>query len=929
MPELKIQIPNSFSCKLNNTEWGVIVNKTIINAQPFLERDPKFFKEYTIHGTDHINRVIKNAEQLIPDEIIKNDELFKAEDAAILLCSIIIHDLGMFIDDSQFLKILKNEKSKISGIKPYMSNFELWEDYSQKAKRFTTEKWNNLLGVSYQELPELIDTGEWTTRDYLIIGEFLRWYHHRFAFEIALSDFMGKEILPDLLPKRSKKLIGLIAYSHGLGIRDHEIEDYCNAYFGSTAYIDDCPVYFLIALLRLADYLDAGVERAPKSLSDVHTFLSETSRKEWILNQNFRYESFGWRNVKMTRSLDMPASPKNTTEFVHVEKMLRGIQSEFDSSAAVLDEMYNGKYTLTVSRITSNILKSESRDTFAKEFFINDTRLSASPDVLPLLIGPLYSNNPAFGVRELIQNSVDACNQREAIEPCYKGKILIDIDTSEKKFIIKDDGIGMNETIILNYYLRAGSSYRNSGEWEEEFLDDSGKTKVIRIGRFGIGALATFLIGDRATVLTRHKDSDYGCEFIYTLNASESINVTCGKNIPIGTSITIDMSEESCLYFKEPVNREQWSEWYRYESPGIEIVLDGEKLTNTQMLPLSFKDEDGWYKYNSKLFKNFIWSYEPKSPNPEQNQHYRTEFICNGFSVDEVEIAYHQKNQWSSKHWSIIKGYGFKIHLPLISLKDYEGHVELDLSRTKLEKLPLEPEFVEEVYKYLIAELLTDKYFFYRYSIWESHHGYIPLAHSSMGYTILARSFILHIGKPIWCLVGNHRYIHTNIPTNIPIGYIPRFIDSLHCHCINSNIINLYEVGINGNILIDGHKLAKCCGCVISRYKIFSSIIPSKLRDGVLKNIYIYNPNNIEINKQYMKTMSALANYLDKENPMFIEYIPTPIKDGENNLMLKMLQKYIPADRNGGWIPYDINERKRLYPEAFEELSGYIKSLKM
>ena len=77
-----------------------------------------------------------------------------------------------------------------------------------------------------------------------------------------------------------------------------------------------------------------------------------------------------------------------------------------------------------------------------------------------------------------------------------------------------------------------------------------------------------------------------------------------------------------------------------------------------------------------------------------------------------------------------------------------------------------------------------------------------------------------------------------------------------------------------------------------------------------------------------MKTMSTLASYLDEENPMLIDYIPTPIKAGENNLMLKMLQKYIPADRNGGWVPYDINERKRLYPEAFEELSGYIKSLK-
>lgn len=930
MSELKIKIPESFSKKLADTEWEIIVKQTISNVQPFLDRGPMFFREYTIHGTYHINNVIENAEQLIPDSIIADDTLLKAKDVGILLCSIIIHDLGMFIDDSQFVNFLKKDKQKIDGIKPDMSNLELWEDFCHKAKRFSAERWNNLSGISDKKLPDLLDAGEWTTRDHLVIGEFLRCYHHRFAFEIAMHDFMGVEILPTSpsMSMRSKNLIGLIAYSHCIGIRDIEIEEYCNAYFGSADYVDDCPLYYLIALLRLGDYLDVGVERAPKAISNVHAFYSETSKKQWLLNQIFSYKSLGWRSAKRTRSLDLPAEPKSTTEFVTAEKMLLDIQKEFDSSVAVLEEMYHGQYSLTVSRITSNILKSKSRDTFAKRFFLNDTRLHASPAILPLLVGPLYANDPAYGVRELIQNAVDACRQREFFEQDYKGKIIINIDTCKKIFLIEDNGVGMNEDIVSNYYLKAGSSYRSSEEWRKEFIDDFGKTRVIRIGRFGIGALATFLIGDKATVSTLRIKNTYGCKFTYTLNADESIDVTCGESMPTGTSIKIEMSENACLYFRNKENQHYWSKWYRYENPEIDIILDGKKLINDNILPSAFKDEDGWYRYNSKLFSKFIWSYEGRYSKSGVNQHFRSELICSGIPVGEIESPYHMnKDPWSYTHWSILRGYGFDIHLPLISLDDNEGCISLDLSRSIVSEIPLEETFIEEIYKYLIAELLTDEQFSYKCTVWESRHGYIPIAHSGMGYTILARSFILHTGKSIWCFIGDRN----PIDVEIPIGYLSKFnsfhsADSIH-YDIEQGFFG--KVFLNGDLLMEGNTFTKCCGGIICKkskisHYIHNKVALSKFYGKDFEDICVLYPNGRNFTKKDVNTMATLSAYLETDDMRFLEYIPTPVKEGENNLMLKMLQKYIPVDRNGGWIPYEIEKRKSLYPEAFEELSGYM-----
>jgi len=47
------------------------------------------------------------------------------------------------------------------------------------------------------------------------------------------------------------------------------------------------------------------------------------------------------------------------------------------------------------------------------------------------------------------------------------------------------------------------------------------------------------------------------------------------------------------------------------------------------------------------------------------------------------------------------------------------------------------------------------------------------------------------------------------------------------------------------------------------------------------------------------------------------------IKD-KDNIMLQVLKKYIPHNVNGGRIPFDMNERKKIYSEAYEGLSKYM-----
>lgn len=934
MPELEIKIPQRFIEKLANTEWDVIVRETILNIQPLVKVSPKFFPEYTLHGIDHINHVLFIADKLIPKEVIQSDRV-SPKDLGILICSILIHDLGMFIDNSKVCSFIQDNTLRINGFSPNEPYTVLWQDYCNKIKRYSPRQWNNLIGSETQTIPSLTETGNWTEREYLVMGEFLRWYHPRIAHEIALYDFMDIKILSERIPKQTKNVIGLIARSHGMNIRDAEIENYCKTQFGSNDYIGNCPVYYLMSVLRLADYLDAGVERAPKMLSDVHVFTSKTSRDEWILNQNFQFESFGWRKAESTRTLDLPASPASTTEFVRAEKMLLSIQSEFDSSVAIIEEIYQGEYNLSINRVTSNILKNGCRNDLSLKFVLKETKLGACPNILPLLVGPLYSNDPSYGVRELIQNSVDACSERGYIDNNYTGKIIINIDTDSKMFSITDDGIGMSEDIIRNYYLTAGSSYRYSENWSNLFTDSSDEPNIARIGRFGIGALATFLLGKCASVSTRRHGSDIGYKFCYSLNTDEPINVICDKSIDVGTTICITMSDMACSYFKNSYNKDEWTSWYRFEKPEIEINIDEKKIINENILPVISESKEGWFTFNSKYYNQLIWSYS--GIHPETGKHFSNELICNGIPIDKVEPRYHiNTNRWGSTHWSIIRNRGFDVHLPIISLIDNNAYLDMDLSRRHLNNFPIEDGFVKEIYKYILSELLIDSYFdnfhgYPNYTIWESQHGYIPLAFSDNGYTILSRSFILNTGSSIWCYIGER----DTFKTSLPIGYMSKMgehdvTDSIH---YGTTCGLLGKTFINGDLLIDKFNFKKCCGVVIVKSNTNSLLITNTsiaLRDyfgDEFKDIYLLNPNGAALDSPYLNDIFKFVSNLKNENSMVVEYIPTPIKEGEKNIMLEILQKYIPTERNGGWIPYNLEDRKRIYPEAYKDLDEYINTI--
>ena len=128
-----------------------------------------------------------------------------------------------------------------------------------------------------------------------------------------------------------------------------------------------------------------------------------------------------------------------------------------------------------------------------------ETQMHISNKFIPFLMSPLYGDDPKIGIREIVQNAIDA-------ETAINHKTPIEIkvsDINQDRFIeIRDFGIGMSREEITNYYLTIGISNKSDNS---DF-----------IGKYGIGSLAFSLLGSYVEITTRKRNSDVIYEFSYS-----------------------------------------------------------------------------------------------------------------------------------------------------------------------------------------------------------------------------------------------------------------------------------------------------------------------------------------------------------------------------------------------------------------------------
>lgn len=964
-----IKLPDRFKKKIElNQNLEGIVKTTLSNFGEILEENKLFFfGEYTDHGIKHIENVLTSSENLITDHTI--DKILETTDISYYILSVILHDIGMHINIDGFLCLLNGEFDD-TIIKEFdlLTWNELWMDFLKEATKFSGKQLKSIFGdeKTIIRIPPLSTRGQITENDKKLIGEFIRRNHARLAHEIAIKGFPGNPDYIDFatgLDKKTKNIIGLVARSHGMGLR--KCMDYIETVFGreNRKHPNNCHVTYLMILLRIADYVQIDSGRIFKKLLRVKTFSSPLSEMEQ--NSHLAIEQVEEKYHDDPERIFVTAAPKDSEMYLKLIKLISDIQHEFDISWAVLGEIYGAnanKPEIKYRRITSNL--EDEKFLSNQEYVADNFSFKANDEITKLLIAPLYGNDIKFGFRELIQNSIDACKEREISEkgkpykPLIKIEIVQDAD-STLYVLITDNGIGMDANVIKNYFLCSGASYRKSLEWQKEFTDKKGKITVQRSGRFGIGILASFLIGKEIYVDSKKIGNNIGYKFKADLN-TEQINIIKSEEIEQGTRIKILITKETVsklelnntTYFDYQATSNLWYKWYTLTNPQIKYFMFGKEL-----IPYKTFDPDlneklpiKWNSINSEGFKKILWTYS--------NVFSKNNFTCNGLVIPVYNLGQ------GTIDLGLIK------NVPKISVFDYNAFLPLTLNRNSFsDKLSFSHDLKIDIYKDFIAYILCLKTFknyvkgekiYFQMPGWPtqtakypgtepSYSDYYTYPYGSNLYDkslqngpnffqitddilISKRGFILNYNY----FINKIGKLKTVLIQSETLSYKSDFIDLdikdrfLILSNKNINSIEDYKIAIephqfdnkknvflpfNSRIFL---KTEKYNYLFKSKSKRVSQWLNNKCKVKSTKDgwvcLHLDEPEESLFNEIFLKKYSKEINFI-REYEIFCQ------EEGDidfNNLLKRYLGDNVI-------IPYSREERKKKYPLAFKELERYMK----
>lgn len=442
-------------------EYGINLSKTI--------RDN--FHTYTLHDETHICNVMKYMLELLGS----NKDKLTRDECMMLIMSACCHDIGMSVDEEE-KKYLRN------GCDPMIEYLERHpSDYN----------------IAYENrgcaAPNITD---------VIIQHYIRDNHHKRVRE-QLEKLEWPKTLGSVM---SVDELIVVCQSHG-----EDAEEISKL----QRFTPNLDLYLCAILLRLGDILDFDATRAPNTLynyinlAHLDGLENEKSRIEWEKHQSSRGFSF---------VLDDQCHLLYRAEcqMIQIEQVIELYLDWVDKELTACGKMI--RYMETRWRTLLLPTKIE-RKIESKGYLSGEYKITLDQErVLDLLVGREIYNDPAIFVRELIQNAIDAVRTRKQFdknlprdwEPRINIRTWID-EEGFSWFRIEDNGIGMTEQTIQNYFLKVGHSYYSSPEFNMDKHRNDIDPDYKPISRFGIGILSCFM-GDtknnRVEVTTKHFKED-------------------------------------------------------------------------------------------------------------------------------------------------------------------------------------------------------------------------------------------------------------------------------------------------------------------------------------------------------------------------------------------------------------------------------------
>lgn len=224
--------------------------------------------------------------------------------------------------------------------------------------------------------------------------------------------------------------------------------------------------------------------------------------------------------------------------------------------------------------------------------------------VLKIVINSIYTNKEIF-LRELISNSSDAINKLKyesianpsLLSDGYLPKITVKIEKDDRKLIISDNGIGMNEEDMLQ---NLGTIAKSGTESFANALKDS-PNAIDLIGQFGVGFYSAFMVAEKVTVLSK-KAGDTNSYLWFSTGEGEYTVEKADKK-ETGTEIT--------LFIKNGEEFDEYLDMFRVEH----IIKSYSSHIQT---PITLVHENGDSLIHNE--SSAIWLRNPKEITEEEYQ---------------------------------------------------------------------------------------------------------------------------------------------------------------------------------------------------------------------------------------------------------------------------------------------------------------------
>ena len=577
-------------CAKKDSEVIVLVDEAVSYAYQRTKTIIKHMGEFTLHDADHLFRVLTLMEKFIPEETLNN---LSAPELMILVLSAFFHDIGMAPDEKDIIAWKK--------VWDYEPEFDEGKDTYDKFNRFYTAR------PDQRELiTNLIINGNHSAADTqkgYLISEYIRQTHAERTKEIIGKDWDNKIIFRDV---DLTVEFAQICYSHNedaVTLLDLDKNFLC----GSNIYA--C-LPLMGVILRLADILDFDAKRTPSILFSHLNVRHPVSIKEWNKHRAVDAWEISSESIQFSVKCEHPAIETSIHEFCdiidHELSICNNIVSTLKDSSQIEDRNILIKFPFKVKRDKIQTQKNVHNKPL---YIYHNTQFNLSKkQVIDLLMGTELYGNPEVALRELLQNSIDACLLRQAQEikwgnPYYP-EISVKYYIEDDNIILEmeDNGTGMDQDIIDKYYSKIGSSFYKSTDFYN--LKSESNAEFIPTSRFGIGILSCFMVADTLMADTKrvyepHKSSE---PLSITVEGQESIFwIRAGQRKMPGTTTNLILRKE-----KNP-----WDEMTEEDfMKSIDNVIPNPpfKLNIHTTTKDIIKDEKSFSELSSASLKDHTWN---------------------------------------------------------------------------------------------------------------------------------------------------------------------------------------------------------------------------------------------------------------------------------------------------------------------------------